>query len=192
MTTSKISTSDGIKHIISEWNALRYGLGRIVQVKTGKIRSTSDCVGFVWSGNGAKQRKAELLTIEDRCKTSNWSDEENSKLQGPERCCGKGMSHQESKRKESLRWEETGRVFSVEGTWTMFQRRLMKFQSWHTSAWKQWQRFRDKKGRSSSPAFHSKAQHTYWRRGTKITKGIRQHRGKLFGQEWNSRPIQVL
>ena len=47
-------------------------------------------------------------------------DDENSKLQSPERCCGKMISHQESKRNESQRWEE---VFSVESTWTMFQRR---------------------------------------------------------------------
>ena len=37
-----------------------------------------------------------------------------------ERSCGKRSSHQESKRKESLRREERGRVFSVESTWTMF------------------------------------------------------------------------
>ena len=35
------------------------------------------------------------------------------------------ISHQESRRKESLRREESGRVFSVESTWTMFQRRLI-------------------------------------------------------------------
>ena len=43
--------------------------------------------------------------------------------------CGKRVSHQESKRKENLRGEESGRVFSVESTWTMFKRRLMQFQS---------------------------------------------------------------
>ena len=34
-------------------------------------------------------------------------------------------SHQESKKKESLRRKESGRVFPVESTWTMFKRRLM-------------------------------------------------------------------
>ena len=70
----------------------------------------------------------KLLTIEDVCKTSFESDDENSKLQIPERCCGERSSNPESKRKESLRREESGRVFSVEGTWTMFQRRFMEFQ----------------------------------------------------------------
>ena len=36
-----------------------------------------------------------------------------------------GISHQESTRKKRVRWKESGRVFSVESTWTMFQRRLM-------------------------------------------------------------------
>ena len=57
-------------------------------------------------------RTAEFFAIEGSCKTSEWSNDENSKLQGSERCCGKRISHQESKRKESLRWEESGSVFS--------------------------------------------------------------------------------
>ena len=49
---------------------------------------------------------------------------ENSKLHGPKRCCGWRISHEESKRKESLHREESGRVFFlVESTLTMFQRR---------------------------------------------------------------------
>ena len=92
--------------------------------KVTEFCSASDCVGFVRSRNGARQW-AELSTVENSCKTSHSSDDENSKLQGLERCCGKRISHQESKRKESLRWEESGRVFSVENTWTMSQRRLM-------------------------------------------------------------------
>ena len=35
---------------------------------------------------------------------------------------------------------KVGECFSVEGTWTMFQRRLMQFHSWHNSLWKQWRR----------------------------------------------------
>ena len=51
------------------------------------------------------------------------------------------------------------RVFSVDRTWTMFQRRLLQFQSWSKSPWKQWQKS-ETKGRSSSPASHSKAKQT--------------------------------
>ena len=54
--------------IFCEWNALRCDPG------------TSDCDGFVWSRNGAKQG-AELSQIENSCKTSYWSDDEDSKLQ---------------------------------------------------------------------------------------------------------------
>ena len=115
----------GSSIIISEWNAFRCDLGRIVQVKITGFCSASDCIGLVRPRNSAKQWTAEFFTIEDSYKTSYRSDNENSKLHGPERCCGKGISHQESKRKQSLRWEESGRVFSVEGTRTMFQRRLM-------------------------------------------------------------------
>ena len=34
---------------------------------------------------------------------------------------------------------KVGKVFSVEGTWIMLQRRLMYSQSWHDSLWQQWQ-----------------------------------------------------
>ena len=92
----------------------------------------SDCDAIVQSRNGPNQG-AELSQIEDICWTSYWSDYENSELQGPERCCGTRISHQESKRKESLRWEDSRRVFPVEGARTTFQRRFMQFQSWHPS-----------------------------------------------------------
>ena len=50
---------------------------------------------------------------QDSCKTSYWSDDENSKLQSLERCCGKESSHQESKKEGKLtlrgKWES---VFS--------------------------------------------------------------------------------
>ena len=84
-----------------------------VQLQTLLALYTQETVRKQWTDN--------LFTIEDVCKTSNWSDDENSKLQGLQRSCGKRISYQESKRKETLRWEESGRVFSVEGTWTMFQ-----------------------------------------------------------------------
>ena len=41
----------------------------------------------------------------------------------------RGSITKSPKKKECLRREERGRVFSVEGTRTMFQRRLMQFQS---------------------------------------------------------------
>ena len=93
--------------------------------KITEFCSTSDCDDSVWSRSCTKQWRTELWTIKDSCKTSHWSDDENSKLQSPERCCGTRISYQESRRKQSQRWEESGSVFSVEGTWTMFQRRLL-------------------------------------------------------------------
>ena len=158
--------------VTSQWNALRYYPGRIVQVKITEFCSTSDCVGFVWSRNGSKQWTDKLCTIENGCKTSCWSDDENSKLQGPERSCGHGMRHQESKRKESLRWEESGRVFSVGGTWTMFQRRLMWFQSWHPRLWKQ--RTSSEPKRTIVFSCIPLEGKTDWRGGTKILTGMRQ------------------
>ena len=98
--------------VTSQWNALRYNPGRIVQVKITEFCSTSDCVGFVWSRNGSKQWTDKLCTIENGCKTSCWSDDENSKLQGPERSCGHGITPRVKKeRKPALRgkWES---VFS--------------------------------------------------------------------------------
>ena len=50
-----------------------------------------------------------LHKIENLCKTSCCSIDENSKLQGPKRNSGERTSIQETKRKESLHWEESGR-----------------------------------------------------------------------------------
>ena len=48
-----------------------------------------------------------VLALNDQetvsCKTSNLSNDENSKLQSTERSCGKKISHRESRRKESQR-----------------------------------------------------------------------------------------
>ena len=165
------------RHVLSEWNALRCDPERIAQVKIWKLCSTSDCDGIVRSRNCSKQWNAELFTIEDICKTSYWSNEENSKLHGSERSCGQRISHQESKRKESLRWEESVRVFSVEGTRTMFQWRLMQFQSWHNSFLQQW-RWSETKRTIVFSRIQYKGKD--WRWGTKTLKGIRQLRGKLF------------
>ena len=158
--------------------------------KIAEICSTSDCIDFVWSNNCSEPREAELFTNKDSCKTSYWSDDENSKLQDLERCCGKRISHQGSKRKESLRWDDCRRAFSVEGKWTWFQRRLMWCQSRHTSLREQWRRSETKRTIVfSCIPFEGK---TDWRRGTKIPIWTRQKRGKLFGQDWNSMPIQIL
>ena len=79
---------------------------------------------------------------------------------GPARCCGTGISHQESKRKESQRRKESVRVFPVEGTWTMFPEET------HASFSGNNDKGQRRKERSSSPASHSKAK-TDWRRGAK-------------------------
>ena len=54
--------------------------------------------------------------LENCSETSYWSDAEKSEFESPERCCGTGFNHQESKRKQSQCWKESGRVFSVEST----------------------------------------------------------------------------
>ena len=83
---------------------------------------------------------------------------------------------------------KNGRVFSAEGTWTMFQSKLMQFQSWPHSLWQQWQRSETK--RDDRLLLHIPFEgKTDWRRETEILTRIRQWRGKLFGQEWNSMPI---
>ena len=113
--------------------------------------------------NRSKQWPDKLFTIGDVCKTSYWSGDENSKL--PERCCGTRSSHQESKRKESLRGEESGRAFSLESTWTMFTRKLMKFQSWQTCTRRRVRWLETKKTIVFSRT-----------KGVKILKNIRQQR----------------
>ena len=118
----------------TEWRRSRFRRVKCPQIWSWKdcasqitgLCSASDCVSFVRPRNCQKQRKNKWVTIEDSCKTSYWSDDENSKLQDSQRCCGMRISCPESKkRKERPRWEESERVFSVEGTRTMFQRRLM-------------------------------------------------------------------
>ena len=73
------------------------------------------------SRNRSKQWTNELFKIEDFCESSFWSNDENSNFQSPERSCWERSSDPQSKRKESLRREESGRVFSVESTWKMFK-----------------------------------------------------------------------
>ena len=106
--------------ISAPWG-LRWACSELKILRNGSVRT--------WSlGHGRHAARTERAwLIEDICENSCWSDDENSKLHGPERCCRTGISHQESKRKESLRKEESGRVFSVESTWTMFRRRLVQW-----------------------------------------------------------------
>ena len=77
----------------------------------------------------------------------------------------RGAVTKSQKREESQRREENWRVFSVEGTRTMFQRRLMQFQSWHNSLRKQWRRSETERTIVfSRTKFEGKID---WRRGTK-------------------------
>ena len=47
--------------------------------------------------------QTSYLRLKTSVKLQNWSDDENSKLQSPERSCGTRISYQDSERKESLR-----------------------------------------------------------------------------------------
>ena len=57
----------------------------------------------------------------------------------------RGSVTKSQKGKRSLRWEESGRVFSVESSRTLIPRRLRKFQSWISSLWKQGHRSETKR-----------------------------------------------
>ena len=62
---------------------------------------------------------------EDYGKKTHWSDDQDAQLQSPEwKEWDRSISRQ-SKRKESLRWEESGTMPSVESNWTVFKRRLL-------------------------------------------------------------------
>ena len=77
-----------------------------------------------------KQWATELFQIQDCGRTSNSSANEDAQLQSPERNRWKRSNYQETRREKSLRGEESGRMFPVESTWTMFKRRLLYLQSW--------------------------------------------------------------
>ena len=145
MTTSKISTLDGIKLYDQ-------------RAKYLQMSSWKDCTSQNYRSLFSF-RLSWLCTIEKVLNTMDkqfiydwrrlyfffWSDDESSTLHGSDRSCGKRISHRESKRKKSLRWEESGKMLSVESTWTMFQRRLMQFQSWHSSLWQKVRRSETKR-----------------------------------------------
>ena len=184
---SKISTADGIMLYylwvkclqMWSWKGLyKSKLQESVQLQTVLAMYDQETARNSGKPNYWHLKTAVQLHIDQMMRTLNFRV----------RCCGKRISHQASKRKESLRSEARGRVFSVEGTWTMFQRRLMQLQWWPKSPWKQ-SRWPETKRTIvfSCIQFEGKD----WRRGTTTLKVIRQQRGKLaWKKERNSRPIQ--
>ena len=89
----------------SERHALRCDRGRIVQVKkTGLALYDQQTV----RNNG----QTSYLRLKTSAKLHIDQMMENSKLQSPERSCGKEISHSESKRKESQRRGTSESVFS--------------------------------------------------------------------------------
>ena len=92
----------------------------------------------------SKQWTTELFQTEDSGEATLWSSNEDEKFENSQRSCGtRRYSNRESQREESQRWEESGRMLSVESKWTMFERRDIWFPS-RTRIWKQ-MRGRDEK-----------------------------------------------
>ena len=102
-------------------------LQRIVQVKITRLCSASDSVGFVRSKKKTLEnneqpsytrlKTAVKLQIDLMMRTRNfrvWNE-----------VVERRSVTKSQKKKEGLRRDERGRLFSVEGTWTMFERRLM-------------------------------------------------------------------
>ena len=85
----------GSSSIISKRYAFRCDPGRTVQFKITGLCWASDCFGFVWRRNWSKLLADKLFMIEDVCKTSCWSVDENSKLQSLRREEG-GNVHKET------------------------------------------------------------------------------------------------
>ena len=136
--------------------------------------------------NGATQ-ETELSQIEDSCETSYWSDDENSKLQSLERCCGKGISDQESNGKKACVARKVGEYFQWKA-----HGQCSKGDSCSFSHDKLLQGDlnggQKRKRRPSSPTPNSKAKTD---EGEKILKNIRRQSGKLFKQEeQDSMPLQ--
>ena len=108
--------------VISEWNAFRRDPGgRIVQVENYKIPLN---FGLWWPCV-----IKELLETMGHRTVSNWKTAvklltgqmmRNRNFRARNAVVEKEISNQEPQGKQSLRWEESGRVFSVESTWTMF------------------------------------------------------------------------
>ena len=166
--TSKISTFDGIKPYCQQAICLQ-------------MWSCNDC----WSRNGSKQRAAELFTIEESCKTSYWSDDENSKVQSRERSCGEQQSPRVKKGKKALVERKVGECFQCKSHGQCSKGDLCSF-SHDRLAQRDLYSGERQNGRSSSPAPHSKAKTD---EGGETSSKTGQER-KLFGQKLqNSVPL---
>ena len=113
--------------INSKRNAFRRDPGRITQVKITEFCSISDCDGIVWSRSCTKQGNSERSVVQKlqwnfimiRWWEIIWTLESETMMRDED------QSPKVKKRNKSLRREERRRVFSVESTWTMFQKRFM-------------------------------------------------------------------
>ena len=61
------------------------GLGRIVEVKIKGFCSVTDCVGSVWSRNGAKTEDKQVIKIKKDSEIVFWTEDEKSEPQSPKR-----------------------------------------------------------------------------------------------------------
>ena len=173
---------DGIKLYYQQATRFQVWSWKDCTVKITGLCSASDRLGFVRSRNRSQQWADKLFTIEDVCKTTCRSDDENSKLQSPDRSCGKRSSHQDSKRKESLRWGESDRVFYWKAYGPCSKGDSCSF-SYDKIAPDNSGGGQRRRGRSSSPAPNSKAktdeggenleQHQATERKTLQTKGAK-------------------
>ena len=162
----------GPSSIISKWNTCRECPGRFLQVKITGIRSASHCIGSVWPRNVRNNEPpncSRLKTmvwrhIDQMMRTRNFGVRNEVVDRG---------SHQESKREEILPSEESGRVLAVEGTRTMFKRRLMQFQSWQTGTRRLVRRSETKRTIVLSRTI---LEGQDWRRGRKTIERIRKQR----------------
>ena len=77
----------GPSSVMSKRNSQGNDPVRIVQVKIERFCSASECLGFVRPRDHSKELTTELFKIEDFCMTAYSSNDENSKLQTPDRSC---------------------------------------------------------------------------------------------------------
>ena len=126
MTTSKTSTYDGIKlyyqraKCLQMWSWKDCTCQKIqdsVQLQTVLALYDQETVRNNGQTSYSRFQTSVKLHIDQMMRTRNFRVR-NEVVE-------RGSVTKSQKRKEGLRWEESGRVFSVEGTWTMFQRRLM-------------------------------------------------------------------
>ena len=75
----------------------------------------------------SRSRGAELSKIEEKGKTTYWSDDKDTQFQSPEWKNWRNSNCQESERKKCQRGKKSGRMSSVESERTVFKRRLLEF-----------------------------------------------------------------